>query len=573
VGWRELAALEFASASDEGRRSLKPKFVANNGTERSARISLGAHKMPFRAAKEGRMMSSLSAFFHLGRRLMLAALVASATARAQTPTTVAPKPSPELSAQIASLTQSLQRTQAELAESRTEIRQLRTALEEMLKRMDTLAPSQATADQSATSIAQNAPQTRPDEARPAQISQDEWDILNARVDEQRQTKVESGSKFRLKLSGIALFNAFSVQGQVDNLDFPSLAFPKFIGYPEGGTGASVRQSIVGLTGFGPELFGAHTSGELQVGFYGGLPSGYMATSSGIANVRIARIRFDWKNSSAVAGLDYPFFSPNLPTTYMSVAVPAFALAGNLWTWTPTIRVERRFEAPLSGFKVEAGFLDPSSSIQYTSSANLRIPNPTEASQQPTFAVRLSANRKSEDRAASLGISGLYSPQEFSGGFHATGWAGMLDWKFPMLPRTELSGQFFTGRGIDGFGGAPLNPYTAQNALLYNNLGVRLLSNIGVIGGWSQFKLKVNARNEFNAAAGTGGRNSFVLRQVATTSPSALFPARNQMFFVNYIFRPRSDLLFSAEYRRLRTYEVVGAPDYAGQVGLALGFLF
>jgi hypothetical protein len=46
-----------------------------------------------------------------------------------------------------------------------------------------------------------------------------------------------------------------------------------------------------------------------------------------------------------------------------------------------------------------------------------------------------------------------------------------------------------------------------------------------------------------------------------------------MMFANYIFRPRSDLLFSAEYRRLRTYEITGSPDSAGQLGLAVGFLF
>jgi hypothetical protein len=51
------------------------------------------------------------------------------------------------------------------------------------------------------------------------------------------------------------------------------------------------------------------------------------------------------------------------------------------------------------------------------------------------------------------------------------------------------------------------------------------------------------------------------------------PARNDMLFANYIFRPRSDLLFSAEYRRLRTYEVTGSPNTAGQIGLAIGFLF
>src|SRR5258707_9050293 len=84
-------------------------------------------------------------------------------------------------------------------------------------------------------------------AQAAQISQDDWDLLNARVEEQRQTKVESGSKFRLKLSGIALFNAFDNTGNVDNLDLPAIAVPKRAGFPEGGLGASLRQSIIGLT--------------------------------------------------------------------------------------------------------------------------------------------------------------------------------------------------------------------------------------------------------------------------------------------------------------------------------------
>jgi hypothetical protein len=138
----------------------------------------------------------------------------------------------------------------------------------------------------------------------------------------------------------------------------------------------------------------------------------------------------------------------------------------------------------------------------------------------------------------------------------------------------LSGQFFTGRGIDGFGGVPENPYPLQNPLIYNALTARLLADVGVIGGWSQFKLKWNAQNEFNVAAGTGGRNSAGLRRtIGYNFPALLIPARNQVIFANYIFRPRSDLLFSAEYRRLRTYEANGSPDTAGQLGLAIGFLF
>jgi len=96
----------------------------------------------------------------------------------------------------------------------------------------------------------------------------------------------------------------------------------------------------------------------------------------------------------------------------------------------------------------------------------------------------------------------------------------------------------------------------------------------VIGGWSQLKLRWSAQHEFNVAAGTGGRNSAALRRALIYNfQPQLVPARNQMMFANYIFRPRSDLLFSAEYRRLRTYEITGSPDSAGQFGLAIGFLF
>jgi len=51
------------------------------------------------------------------------------------------------------------------------------------------------------------------------------------------------------------------------------------------------------------------------------------------------------------------------------------------------------------------------------------------------------------------------------------------------------------------------------------------------------------------------------------------PASNRIVFFNYIFRPRSDLLFSAEYRHFHTSPISGGPNVADQVGLAAGFLF
>src|SRR6202030_2575252 len=147
---------------------------------------------------------------------------------AQNVPSAAPK-SPELSGQelngkIELLTRSLEQTQTELARSRSEIEQLRAMLGEVLKRMDATA---AVTPQGANPAAGGTPGVAgPEQTAPtAQVSQDDWDLLNARVAEQRQTKVESGSKFRLRLSGIALFNAFDTRGSVDNLDVPTIATP------------------------------------------------------------------------------------------------------------------------------------------------------------------------------------------------------------------------------------------------------------------------------------------------------------------------------------------------------------
>lgn len=481
-------------------------------------------------------------------------------------------PQTDTDARIAALDRSLQQTRTELTQTRAEIRQLRALLEAMNQKIAASAPQQ---NPPAQSSAQAAAPTQPFEqspAPPAQISEDDWQIVKAEVQQQAQEKVESGSKYHVRLWGMALFNAFDVNGRVDDLDVPTLAFPRSPGSAPGSAGASLRQSLFGLTGTGPDLFGARTSADLQLDFFGGLPSGYGGGSSGIVRLRLARIRFDWDHTSIIGGLDTPFFSPEVPTSFMSVAVPAFASSGNLWIWSPTIRIERRFDTSVSQFKIEAGFLAPSA--YSTSSYAVRSPTPGESSRQPVYALRFSANGTHGDRPPTIGVSGIYFPQRFPNGATVSGWGGTLDWRFPLLPHTELSGEFFAGKGLDSFGGVPVPLLSSQVYDQYLQVGAYALAQTPMAGGWSQLKITVDSRNEFNVAIGAGGRNSSELAQ-----DSLLFPAlqylspRNQTLFVNYIFRPRSDLLFSPEYRRLRTYPLSGSPAIASQIGMAAGFLF
>jgi hypothetical protein len=479
-------------------------------------------------------------------------------------------------ARIAALDKSLEETRAELSETRAEIRQLHSLLEEMNRRLQT---SSATTPSSSPQQVQASPQadvgaapTSESQSPPARISQDDWQVLKMEVQQQAQEKVESGSKYHLKLWGLALFNAFYDNGRVDNLDVPTLALDRSPGSASGSLGASLRQSIVGITGFGPDLFGARTSADLQMDFFGGLPSGYGGGSSGIFRLRLARIRLDWDHTSVVGGLDTPFFSPNAPSSFMSVAVPAFASAGNLWAWSPTVRVERRFDAHFSQLKIEAGLLAPSSYA--VSGSSKRQPTPGESSRQPVYAVRFSANGSHGDRPPSVGVSGIYFPESFPGGAAVSGWGSLVDWRFPVFPRTELSGELFVGKGLDAFGGVPVPAVRPEDYNEYIELAAPALARITMLGGWSQLKFTLDSRNEFNVGVGTGGRNASEVAQEAVLFPPFQYLSpRDEMMFVNYIFRPRSDLLFSPEYRRLRTYPIYGAAATASQIGLAAGFLF
>jgi hypothetical protein len=189
-------------------------------------------------------------------------------------------------------------------------------------------------------------------------------------------------------------------------------------------------------------------------------------------------------------------------------------------------------------------------------------------------MRLSGNNRSEDHAISFGVSGIYSSSRFADGQILSASGAIADWKFPLIARLQLSGAFFTGKGLDGFGGLALPAVQPQNYQHYLYATAPALAGIPVVGGWSQLKFTLNSRSEFNAAAGLGARDAGRLRAAAGSDPFLVpVPSSNQIFFFNYIFRPRSDLLFSAEYRHFHTSEILGGPNVAGQVGLAAGFLF
>lgn len=401
--------------------------------------------------------------------------------------------------------------------------------------------------------------------------EEESQLQAGKIDEQNQTKIESASKYRVRLSGIALLNLFSNRGTVDNQDVPNIAVSPSYFDAKGSFGGTLRQSEIGLEVFGPTVAGARTTGEIQFDLGGGFPSTYNGVTSGLFRVRTATMRMDWSHTSVVAGQDNIFFSPLSPTSFASLIVPAFGYAGNLWGWIPQVRVEHRFDiSPDSNVTLQGGILDNLTG-EPPAFQSYRVPQAGERSSQPGYAMRVAWTHSVFGQPMTFGLGGYYSRQDWGFNRHVDGWAGTADWEVPLGHLFGVSGEFYRGDAVGGLGGGIGRSVVMSGLLTDPATQVRGLDSMG---GWSQLKLRATSRWEFNGGFGLDDAQADDFRAfpISASNPYSP-PVRNRGTFVNFVYRPYSNLLFSTEYRHLRTFQISGNSPTADQVNLMMGVLF
>src|SRR5664279_4236881 len=402
--------------------------------------------------------------------------------------------------------------------------------------------------------------------------EDEQQMLSGKVDEQYQTKVESASKYRVRLSGVVLFNLFSNQGTVDNMDVPTLAYKSNGLNSSGSFGGTLRQSIFGFEVFGPQVMGAKTSGNVNFDIGGGFPYLSNGVNSGLVRLRTATMKFDWKNTDLVVGQDQLFFAPNSPTSFASLIVPALSYSGNLWAWTPQMRVEHRIAlSENSTFTLQGGILDPLTGEPPYYYTWYRTPQAGELARQPAYAGRVAYSRPVFGHPFTIGAGAYYSRENYGYGREVNGYATMADWNLPLNRWFTLSGSLYRGQAIGGLGGGIGRSVLYSGPLVDPSTSVLPLNTVG---GWAQLKYRASSTLEFNAAFGQDNPFASDVRFFADAqSYGDPTIARNQGMFANVIYRPRSDLFFSLEYRRLKTFSIYDDNVNAGQVNLGMGILF
>jgi hypothetical protein len=460
--------------------------------------------------------------------------------------------------QVDRLAEMVNREQAALETSQRQIEELRRQVADLQGQLvGTRQTPQPTQDEAVARLNADVENIR-----------EQQQVQQSEIATHQQDKVESASKFPVKLTGLILMNTFANTNAVDIPQSPTWATGA-----GGTTGISLRQTVLGLDARGPHLFGASSDADVRMDFFGGAgQGGGYSQNGGVARLRTAHAELAWDRTRAFFAMDRPIVSPNTPTSITAIAQPALSWSGNLWNWMPQVGGEQtlRFNDS-SRISMQAAIADvPDPSLQQQ---NITTPVPVaslgEQSRWPGTEARLGYARGTDLTGLRVGVGGYFSPHTFSQNFNFDAWAATVDYRIPLFAHLESSGSFYRGLALGGLGGGTFKDY------LYAQQGAEYYYRpLDDVGGWTQLKARATERLEFNVAYGLDNAFAHEIRPYVLNAPSGYLDlARNSTWFTNVIYSPTAYTLFSFEYRRIESSYAIGPHWVADVYGVAGGYRF
>ncbi len=477
------------------------------------------------------------------------------------------------------LTTAVAQAQAQMSACQKQLQQLQLELSGLLQQMNaekggaTTSPSPAAPPNTAANDDAGAISTGSSSSTSLEDLRERQALQQSQIETHEMSKVETDSKYPLKVSGLLLFNGFVNTRQVDVPADPAYALPG-----AGSTGFSLRQTVLGLDARGPHLLGAASHADVRVDFFGNaaLQSGYDA--GGLLRLRSAHGALGWKNTEAFVELDRPLVSPNVPSSLVAVAQPEFAWSGNLWTWNPQIGITQQIQLNDSTrLKLQTALIDvanpPLLGTASTTPARVSL---SERSRWPGAEARIALATGASGTGAEIGLGGYFNPLETDDNVRVDAWAGTIDLRLPVTRHFEMTANAYRGQALGGLGAG------GYIDTVYQYVGsTETARALDDVGGWAQLKGKVNERLEFNGGYGIDNPFAYQIRETISIAPSASSTspavysglARNRSVFGNVIYSPSAYLLFSLEYRQLWTNYITGATISSNAIGVAAGYKF
>jgi hypothetical protein len=488
--------------------------------------------------------------------------------------------------------QKVQRLTAAVAHAQAQMDAYQKQLQDMQKELSALqnelaaekgtAPASPAVPQNATPGSTSAPNASAGVSASASAAtlediRERQALQESQIATHEQKKVETESKYPLKLSGLLLFNSYVNTRQVDVAPDPTYALSG-----AGSTGFSVRQTVLGLDARGPHLFGASSHADVRVDFFAsGLQSSYAA--GGLLRLRTAHAGLKWQSTEAFIQQDRSFLAPYTPSSLVAVAQPDYAWSGNLWTWNPQIGLSRQFgNVGSRRWNIQAGLIDVTDSQWPGGPPNTSTISRTERSRWPGTEARIAFGSGNAfgygnafgsgniDTGPEIGVSGYFSPHETIENMRFNAWAGAMDLRLPIARHFSLIANAYRGAGLGGLGGGGYVDYVHAYAGT-----AEIARALDDVGGWAQLQSKVGERLEFNGGYGIDNPFAGEIRASTAIPEYAIYPglARNASAVGNVIYSPSTYLLFSLEYRRLWTNYASGPASFSNVIGIGAGYRF
>jgi hypothetical protein len=394
------------------------------------------------------------------------------------------------------------RAQDQAADLARELAALRAEVQQLRARIDALT----------------APPAAAEAAAPPSL-----EILQSQVAELAQTKVESTTRFPVRLFGTVHAGVFANTATANWLDNPNIvAAPP----PDGNLGtmsASMRQTRIGIAADGPTIGSARTNAVVAMDFFGGIPGFQTGQVMGLPRLLVAFARIEGAKTALEVGQDHVILAPRDPTSLAAYSFPLLFRSGNLYLRAPQVRVERTFASRL---RATAGIVAPIGG-DLVGDAYLFVPPALggERSRRPGVQARFAytAGEATDPRMVDIGVSG-HTGWERRGNTLVDGWATALDFA-ARRDAIGIAGELFVADNADAFGGA--TGLDARSA-----------------GGWGELQLFPSSRVSFTAGAGVD--------RVRGDRRLTLVRGENRSAYGNVIFSLTPEVQASFEYRWLRT---------------------
>jgi hypothetical protein len=366
-----------------------------------------------------------------------------------------------------------------------------------------------------------------------------------RIEELAQTKVEASQRFPIKLTGELLFNAFTNGPYGGGAEYPTYASATS---GARSSGATFRQTILGLTFHGPQTFlGGTVSGSLYMDFFGGT---YDAPNP-VLRLRLATLQLDWTNTSFAVGQDKPLVSRREPNSFAQVGVSPLTNAGNPWLWRPQARIEQRFHlTDRTTISAEAGVFETKEGAYQSEYAATGV-----ESARPALEARVNFKHQfGADRAIEVAPVFHTSTSHVLGQSIPSRLYG-ADWLVKPMAKVEVTGMIFHGQNFANLGA--LGGFTVL-------AGEQVVAVHGS-GGWAQIRYLATKKLSFDWYGGQQDNRNRDLISGAI--------AKNQYYAVNAMYLLAPNVVGAFEVGRARTNYLGLGNRLNTHYDLALAYLF